>query len=223
MCAQSHQQRERKICVVHAAEGRCPAALPADATPAPQRPARCQPQLRRLTLGAWRAPGDAAVSAATAACAMAARCAASRQRGRADSSSEYATCTCARGARAASAAPADGREGSCTGCRAPWGARRQPCRACAGCRAPGRTQSQVRCHSRSLANHNVKKKMSSTACEAGAARPDLCELEPHGALAQLQQRGRQRHLPALAAVQACAASRRTVKARCSRTAVSPAR
>jgi len=171
MCAQSHQQRERKICVVHAAEGRCPAALPADATPAPQRPARCQPQLRRLTLGAWRAPGDAAVSAATAACAMAARCAASRQRGRADSSSEYATCTCARGARAASAAPADGREGSCTGCRAPWGARRQPCRACAGCRAatPGRTQSQVRCHSRSLANHNVKKKMSSTACEAGAA------------------------------------------------------
>jgi len=81
MCAQSHQQRERKICVVHAAEGRCPAALPADATPAPQRPARCQPQLRRLTLGAWRAPGDAAVSAATAACAMAARCAASRHVG----------------------------------------------------------------------------------------------------------------------------------------------
>ncbi len=119
----------------------------------------CQPQLERLALGAWRAPGDAAVSAATAACAIAARCAASRQRGRADSSSEYATCSCAHGARAASAAPANGREGSCAGCLAPWGARRQPCRACAGCRAatPGRTPKQVRCHSRSLANHNVKK------------------------------------------------------------------
>jgi len=140
MCAQSHQQRERKICVVHAAEGRCPAALPADATPAPQRPARCQPQLRRLTLGAWRAPGDAAVSAATAACAMAARCAASRHVGapRGDAAAARGR---QRGRLPARRAPRAGRgaDGQGRGARgAARGRRRRPRRqraaaALAGC------------------------------------------------------------------------------------------
>jgi len=98
--ARSHQQREhkRQTCAMHAAGGRWPSALPADTDPAPLHLPGCQPRLWRPAPGAWRAPGDAAVSAATAACAMAARCAASRQRGRADNSSEYATRSCARAA-----------------------------------------------------------------------------------------------------------------------------
>lgn len=52
------------------------------------------PHIGRLGAPGRSRSGAAEVSAATAVCAMAARCAASRQRLIADSSSEYATCSC---------------------------------------------------------------------------------------------------------------------------------